>query len=101
MDPSIRRKVIAGDGREFPDLIQRIPDIPKMAVVEVALCAPCPPTPSKSLVDVKLQGLRPISIINVEPQVVAKVSRLVSSTDWSPVQFVGICVFSGQREFGG
>jgi hypothetical protein len=91
----------AGNWDGSPDFAQGIPDIPTMGVVEIALCSPRPATSSKGLVHVELQGLRPIAVVDVEPQIVVEMLRVRSAADRSPVEFIGIRVLAGQSEFSG
>src|SRR3954468_12354188 len=54
MDPCVGRKMIAGNWYRNPNSMQRIPNVPFVSLVKVALRPPCPTSPAKRLIDVEL-----------------------------------------------
>src|SRR3954453_3323885 len=104
--------MLTGDRYFLPHFPQRIPNVPTMTVVEIALRAPSPTASSERLIHIEFQRLRPIALINVKPQIIRKgalinvktqiiseVRRVSASTDWSPVEFVGVGMLAGQCKF--
>src|SRR5438270_2901751 len=77
------------------------PDVPLMCLIEVTLRPPGPTASAKSLIDVELERLRPVTMINVEPQVISEMSGTIAAADRSPVQLIGIGLFAGQAELRG
>src|SRR5215469_8687545 len=55
MNPGLRGKIITGDRRRAPHPTRRVPDIPMMRVVEIALRAPSPARTAEGLVHVKFE----------------------------------------------
>jgi hypothetical protein len=58
--------VITRYGSCLQTSLQRIPDIPAVSIVEIALCAPGPAGSSEGLIDVKFQRLRCVPVVDVE-----------------------------------
>ena len=79
MNPRVRREMVAPDGNGHPDFVQRIPNIPLMSLIEIALRAPRPPRSSERLIHIELQGLWSISVVHVEIEVVRKVAYTIAA----------------------
>ena len=75
-----------------------IPNIPLMGLVEIALRAPSPPSPSKGLIYVEFQRLRSIAVVDIEVKVISEVADAVSPADWRPIEFVRIGVVPTEAE---
>ena len=73
------RGVIAGRRIGHPQAVERIPDIPVMGLVKVALSSPGPARAAEGLVHVKFHRLRSVAVNNVGPEIVGKMTYAVAA----------------------
>src|SRR5579864_6153486 len=79
MNPRVRREMVARDGNGYPDFVQGIPNVPLVSLIDIALRAPRPPRSTECLIHNELQGLRSISVVHVEIEVVRKVAYAIAA----------------------
>src|SRR5215831_4246119 len=88
MNPRVIGEVIARNGGGHPLTVKGIPNVPLVSLIEVALAAPGPALPAERLVNIKFQRLRCVAMIDVNPQVVDKVTHIGSAPERIPVQLI-------------
>lgn len=98
VNPSVRRKVVARHRSESPHAIQWVPDVPGMALVEVALTSPGPARAPEGLVNVKLEGLRTIPVIHIEPEIVGEMAHAIAAPERHPIQLIRVAGLPTQAE---